>query len=633
MITPVKIFSVKQVKEADRITILNEPVNSIDLMERAALKCVEWIGKNIPNTFQVTIFCGPGNNGGDGLAIARLLLLSGYQLSVFVIRGAENYSPDYLINEQRLQKINKQVLQDVFSVNDLPVLQKNSLVIDAIFGVGLSKPVSGLFSACIRHINQNGVNIVAIDMPSGLLADSFSSPETPIIEATYTLSFQFPKLAFLFPENEKYVGDWHILDIGLDKHFIGNEPVNNYLITKELVYSLVKPRKKFSHKGTFGHALLVSGSYGKMGAAVLTTQSCLRSGVGLVTVHVPKCGYTILQSSTPEAMVSVDENEEWIQSNISTDKFSSVGMGPGIGQEMVTQVALKYLLSVCQLPLVMDADALNILAKNKEWLNDMPANSVLTPHVKEFERMAGTTSHDFERHQLQLQFSKKYQLWVILKGAHTCITSPTGESFFNTTGNPGMAKAGSGDILTGLLTGLLAQGYPSRDACMISVFVHGLAGDLAKADLGEWGMTAADLIRYLPKAFLSISGLDYPTQEINSKTARICQKIFLYFLMAYLIGELFQSLPNTRCRLAEVLACALVRMETSCCSILLNISLVTITARILSRFRLSPALLPNTTLTGATSLSHSCTTLYSFKAVLITGVTELRNVSPTVLRK
>jgi len=505
MNTPVKIFSTKQVKEADKFTIEREPVASIDLMERAAFKCVEWINQHFSKEQPYKIFCGPGNNGGDGLAIARLLALSGFTVQVFVPRSPENYSADFLVNEQRLKQTHQHLLHNIFSHTDLPVINAADIIIDALFGTGLSKPVSGLAADCINCMNNSGAKIIAIDMPSGLFADIHSGPSSTISKAAHTLSFQFPKLAFFFPENALYVGDWQVLDIGLNELFIRNEPTNNYLLTKGLIKNLLKPRMKFSHKGTFGHALLVAGSYGKIGAAILAARSCLRSGVGLLTMHIPKCGYEILQSTVPEAMVSVDDNDRFIQGAIKSNEFSATGIGPGIGTDALTQKNLHSLLVTTHKPLVLDADALNIIGLNKDWLSVVPANAVLTPHPKEFERIAGKAANDFEWHQLQIDFSKKYKVFLILKGAYTCITTPSGDSYFNTTGNPGMAKGGSGDALTGLLTGLLAQGYSSFEACSIAVYIHGMAGDMAKQELGEMGMTAGDLIQYLPNAFLAIT--------------------------------------------------------------------------------------------------------------------------------
>jgi hydroxyethylthiazole kinase-like uncharacterized protein yjeF len=505
MTKPQKIFSAQQIKEADRYTIQHEPIASIDLMERAAVKCFEWISQHFSKEKKFLVFCGPGNNGGDGLAIARLLLVAGYTVEVYTLATTGKYSEDFLINHDRLQKMDPAIFKQVSSIADLPPFYAEDIFIDAIFGTGLSKPITGLAAEIIKGFNSGGGTVIAIDMPSGLFADKASDHSSVIVRATYTLSFQFPKLSFLFAEYAAYTGDWKILDIGISQKFIDSEPATHRLLTVSEVGSMLLPRKKFSHKGTYGHALLIAGSYGKIGAAVLAVKACLRSGAGLLTVHLPKCGYTIMQVANPEAMVSVDSHEEIISDEITVTKFSAVGIGPGTGVEDETQKAFYHLLKQTTKPLLLDADALNILSLHKDWLEQVPAYSILTPHPKEFERLAGKAANDFERHQMQIGFSKKYTLIIVLKGAHTCISIPSGECYFNTTGNSGMAKGGSGDVLTGLITGLLAQGYDSLSASLLGVFIHGYAGDMAKDAIGEIGMTAGDVCDFLPAAFKEIA--------------------------------------------------------------------------------------------------------------------------------
>jgi NAD(P)H-hydrate epimerase len=500
MIQPKKIFSTQQIKAADRFTIEQEPITSTNLMERAALKCAEWLQNHFTKHNTFIIFCGNGNNGGDGLAIARLLFLDGFDVRAYTINASVKHTDDFLENEKRLNEIRCPVtaLADGEAV---PEIKVTDVVIDAIFGTGISKPITGIAAEIIKSINASDAQIISVDMPSGLFADSASDHSSVIIKANHTLSFQFPKLAFFFAENASYVGNWEILDIGLSEKFIAEEITSIYLITHELVKSILKPRPTFSHKGTYGHAMLVAGSYGKIGAAVLSASACLRSGVGLLTVHLPRCGYEIMQVTNPEAMVLVDSNEKIIGDEIAAEKISAIGIGPGIGTEQITQSAVHYLLTHTAQPLVIDADALNILSLHKDWLGLVPANSIFTPHPKEFERLAGKASNDFDRHQQQVDFSAKHSVFVVLKGAHTCITTPGGESYFNTTGNPGMAKGGSGDVLTGVLASLLAQGYSSLETCLLGVYIHGLAGDLASASLGETGMIAGDIIKFLPAAF------------------------------------------------------------------------------------------------------------------------------------
>lgn len=499
----IKIFSCEQIKKADEYTITHEPIASIDLMERAATKCTEWLKQHIDKKNLLLFFCGPGNNGGDGLAIARQLHVLGYAVKVYKLQLSNSYSKDFITNEARLKQLQNSICHTISSINEFPEINKTEIVIDAIFGTGLNKSVEGLAADCISFINKSGAKTIAIDMPSGLLADGHSGFNSPIIKAAYTLSFQFPKLAFFFPENADFVGEWQILDIGLNETFIAKESSKKFFVTKGYIKTILKSRKKYSHKGTFGHAFIIAGSYGKMGAAVLSTNACLRSGTGLVTVHVPKSGYEIIQITSPEAMVIIDQNENAFSDKVNTSAYSSIGVGPGLGTEKVTQDALKYLLLNATKPLVIDADALNIISLN-DWSKLIPPNSILTPHPKEFERLTQKVENDFERHVLQIEYSKKYNLYVILKGAHTCITTPTGDCYFNSTGNPGMAKGGSGDILTGIIAGLLAQGYTSMESSILGVFIHGLAGDIAKKEIGEMGMLSSDITNYLPNAFEAV---------------------------------------------------------------------------------------------------------------------------------
>jgi hydroxyethylthiazole kinase-like uncharacterized protein yjeF len=509
-----KILSAQQIREAEAYSIKNEPISSIDLMERAATACAHWIYEHLTDSSNKTfkIICGTGNNGGDGLALARLLNKNSFRVEVWVVRHSTKSSEDFLINEKRLKEANIDV-HDIRTAGNLPTFNKNDYIIDAIFGTGLSKPVIDLAAQVIDHINHSPSTIIAIDMPSGLFADQHTSGEA-IVHAAHTLSFQAPKLAFMFSENEKYVGDFHVLDINLDEKFIEQIDSTKEYITQTTIKPMLKKRGKFSHKGNYGHAVLVAGGYGKMGAAVLATRACLRTGAGLTTAHVPKCGYEIIQAAAPEAMAAVDSNEENLQDTIDADMLAgitAIGMGPGIGTLNSTKQVLKNLLSTIKAAdnspsLILDADALNILSMNKELLSHLPAGTILTPHPKEFTRLAGETKNYFERHELQIQFSKQYKVWVVLKGAHTCTTSPEGRAWFNSTGNAGMAKGGSGDVLTGVITSLLAQGYDSYQAAVSGVYLHGLAGDIAASQKGMDGMIAGDIINCIPEAFVKIRG-------------------------------------------------------------------------------------------------------------------------------
>jgi NAD(P)H-hydrate epimerase len=505
-----KILTAKQIREADAYTIEHEPIASIDLMERAAENFFDWIMEKYEikkgRDIQFKVFCGLGNNGGDGLAVARKLFNKYLpKPEIYIVHYSDKYSEDFHKNETSIHKFLLKNVHQIKSKEDIYGILKDDLVIDALFGTGLSKPVTGLAADVINHINASGAAVISIDMPSGLFADVHTPAEHAVVHATKTLTFQSPKLAFLFPENAETVGEWEVLDIGLDKKYIAKIPSTKTIITKELVQSFLKPRKKFSHKGDYGHALLIAGGYGKMGAAVMMTKACMRMGAGLTTVHVPKHGVPIIQTAAPEAMTQADFNEKYFSDNIEPDNYSAVGIGPGIGTEEITQTALKHLLLYeKKVPLVLDADALNIISMNKEWLRLIPQNSILTPHPKEFERLTHKAENDFARHEMQIEFSKAHHVYVILKGAHTCITTPEGDAYFNATGNPGMAKGGSGDVLTGILTSLLAQRYSSLAASLLGVYMHGMAGDIAAEVLGIDGMIARDIINSIPKAWAKL---------------------------------------------------------------------------------------------------------------------------------
>ena len=480
-------------------------------MERAASGCTDWIASRFDTSFSFAVFCGLGNNGGDGLAIARLLSDKNYKVEVYIVRYSEKCSDDFLINEKRI-KLNKNIIVHTIlpsgwktQIDSLKSISEHSkqIFIDALFGTGLNKSPEGLPAQIIQWINNSKIPVISIDIPSGLFCDSSSIEQhESVVKAKFTLTFEMPKLAFMFPENASKSGEWHIIQIGLDKKYIEQTETKNYFIDTSMAKSVLKKRLKFSHKGTFGHALLIAGSKSKMGAAVLAAEASLRSGAGLVTAHVPQCGIETMNSAVPESMTDPDDSEFLFAGIKEIEKYNAVGIGPGMGTERETQNALKLLIQNSVNPLVLDADALNILSENKTWLSFLPGNSILTPHVREFERLGGKSSHDFERHQMQIDFAVKHGVFVVLKGAHTCIVSPDGTSYFNSTGNPGMATAGSGDVLTGILTGLLAQHYSPKDACMLGVFLHGLAGDFAAEKFSQEAMIASDIISCMGDAFL-----------------------------------------------------------------------------------------------------------------------------------
>lgn len=501
-----KIFRTSQIKSIDAYTIKNEPVLSVDLMERAAGTVSHWLVQRFSSDRMVRIFAGPGNNGGDGWAVARLLSAQGFEnVHIYLLNLSDRISGDSEVNRERLIRQNRVEICEINDENAFPVIENTDLVVDGLFGSGLTRPLEGLAASLVRHINQSGADVVSIDIPSGLFGeDNSGNIRENIIKAAYTLTFQFPKLSFFYAENGALVGDWHILPIGLHPEIIDKTPSDFHYTTLGDVRRIITEREKFSHKGTYGNALLIAGSYGMMGAAVIAAKACLRGGVGLVTTHVPRTGVEIIQTAVPESLISIDQSDTIFTGFPELSKFQAIAAGPAINCEEGTQKALKKLLQVSDKPMVIDADALNILGKNKEWLKTIPKGSILTPHPKEFERIAGETGSCYARNIRQIELAKELGVYVILKGAYSSVATPGGSCFFNSTGNPGMATAGSGDALTGILLSLLAQGYAPEQAAIAGVFLHGLAADLASRDTGEYSLISSDIIDYLGKAFIKI---------------------------------------------------------------------------------------------------------------------------------
>lgn len=495
----IKILNTERTRELDLHTIKQEGIPSIDLMERACRAFTIWFTERFNALNKVGVICGPGNNGADGLGIARMLKDWGYPVKVWIVRGGGKESEDFKINLQRVNDA-KIPCYEISTAADQNLFHDRNLLIDALFGSGLSRPLEGLYAQAIHCMNKTQATRIAVDMPSGLFADHHGDGKT-IVEAHHTITFQLPKLSFFLPEYFQYVGEWHVVDIGLSKTFIKSTPASEYMISQRGAKGLLRQRSKFDHKGTFGHALLMAGSLGKIGATVLSSEAILRAGVGLLTVHIPKCGYNIVQTAVPEAMISLDEEEEFISGIGDTSKYTAIGIGPGLGQHPATVKMVKQILENYIEPVVLDADALNIIAANRELFHIVPKGSILTPHPKEFQRLVGAWKNDFERLEKQRQLARELKSVVLVKGAYTAIASPTGDLFFNTTGNPGMATGGTGDVLTGILTGLLAQKYPASEATILGVYLHGLAGDLGVLEKGPESLIASDITRFLPHAF------------------------------------------------------------------------------------------------------------------------------------
>lgn len=501
-----KIFPTHTIKKLDQATIEREGIKSFDLMERAAGAITDAIVKRWDSSTPFTIFAGPGNNGGDSLAVARMLAEKGYRVAVYLFNTKGVLSEDCQANKELVELMDEINFNEVTSQFTPPTLTETHVVIDGLFGSGLNKPLTGGFASVVKYINASPATVVSIDIPSGLMGeDNTFNIRANIIHADLTLSLQLPKLSFLFAENYNMLGEWDLLDIGLSQDAIDETDTNYEILELEDIRSMMKVRSRFDHKGVFGHALLIAGSKGMAGASVLGARACMRSGVGLLTVHAPQCNNTILQTAVPEAMVECDAHETCFAEATDTDPYSAIAIGPGLGKSEETEAALIEQLKECQTPMVVDADAINILANHRPALASLPKGSILTPHPKELERLVGKCQSSYDRLSKAAELARVNNLYIVLKGSFTAIITPTSSYYFNPTGNPGMATAGSGDVLTGVILALLAQGYTSEEACKIGVFVHGLAGDFAKKKLGEIGMTAGDIVTNLPTAFKAVA--------------------------------------------------------------------------------------------------------------------------------
>ncbi|MCE5331105.1 MAG: NAD(P)H-hydrate dehydratase [Bacteroidales bacterium] len=498
-----KFFTTSQIRQLDQYTIEHEPINSVDLMERAAdalyCKYLQVFSYQKP----VYIFAGPGNNGGDALALARMLLNTGLTVKVTLLSEGK-LSSDCEVNRQRLAGKYPDSLMEMNNEFFAPEIPRETIIIDGLFGSGLTRPLTGIFAEAVHWINESGCEVLAIDVPSGLHGENNPDLSVPVVKAGYTFSLQFPKLSFFFAENAKFVGKWEILEIGIHPKVISETGSYFSVLEKPDIRQIIRTRPEFSHKGTFGHLLLLAGSKDMAGAAVLSARGALRGGAGLVSVHSPECNRAIVQTAIPEAIFHSDKNQNMITEFPDLGNYSALAIGPGIGTKAETAEMLNQLLSQLKNPCLLDADALNIIAQNKHLLGKIPAGSILTPHPKEFERLFGASSNSFERMQKAGEMAVKYQLTIIVKGAHTLIAQPDGQLVFNNTGNAGMATAGSGDVLTGILGSLLAQGYSPNEAAKLGVYLHGLAGDMALRKQSEESMIAGDIIENLGLTFKSL---------------------------------------------------------------------------------------------------------------------------------
>lgn len=496
-----KIFNPNQLKQIEKETVTIQQISMNDLMERAA----NTVFNSIRNEFKFSetsfvILCGVGNNGGDGLALARLLKENGSKPTVYLLKS-NNYSEDNLINQNRLEDSGVEI--QIFDENTNIEFPKNSVVIDAIMGYGLSRPLEGNLKFMIDKINNSGRKVISIDLASGMFCDKLNSEGDSIVKCDECLTFDSPKFSMLLQENHTNLKNFKILDIGFDKGAVEKQPSDYYFIDSEMIFELKKERNRFTYKYNFGNILLVGGSYGKMGAIQLEARAAMRCGGGLVTAYIPKCGYSIIQSTVPEALVVTDSTEELIIGFPNIDKFNAIAVGPGLGTDDRTAYGFEQFLSendFSEKKIIIDADGINLISKFKTLLKILPENAIITPHDKELERLIGSWQNTYEKFEKIKELTEEFKIIVVSKGAFTQIHLPDGKVYFNSTGNPGMATAGSGDVLTGMIAGLMGRGYTPKEATIVGIYLHGLSGDLAVAKVGEESLIAPDMVKFIPKA-------------------------------------------------------------------------------------------------------------------------------------
>lgn len=499
-----KIYSPEQMRKADEATMQTHQISSSQLMEHAATQIFNLLHQRLQGApIPIHVFCGLGNNGGDGLVISRLLQEHGYHVKTYIVNFSDNRSALFLEKYDRLKSVSKEWPIQLKCEEDFPEIRKEDMVIDAIFGIGLNRPIVPWVTSLIKHINNSRCFTLSVDVPSGLYSNKAPDDREGVIYASVTVTFQLPKLVFFLPETGQYTQELEVIDIGLDRNFIMSTPGVAELISKNEVLALYRPRHKFAHKGSYGHSLLIGGSYGKIGSVQLATKACLRSGAGLVTAYLPECGYDSLQTAIPEAMVITDEEDDYLTKITLEKHYNAIGIGVGMGTAEKTIAAFADFLRSNKSPLVIDADAINMIGIASELLENIPPKTVFTPHPKELQHLIGTWKDDFEKLEKTKEFSSKYDCVVVIKGANT-ITVYKEDLYVNTSGNPGMATAGSGDVLTGVITGMISQGYDPVTAAVFGVYLHGSAGDIALQQRGYQGLIAGDIIEHIGHSFIEL---------------------------------------------------------------------------------------------------------------------------------
>lgn len=508
-----KIFSTKQIYKAAAATIEKEGIPSYNLMERAGGYVYHWMHQRLQGQpVPIKVFCGIGNNAGNGLVITRLLLQNGYNVQAYIVNCSDKRSPDFLKAYDALKSEVKKWPAIIKSVDDFPEISAQDIVVDAIFGIGLNRLPEKWVQQLFLKINEAKAYTLSIDIPSGMYGDKGLGKEDVVIQATFVLSFMSPKLAFFLPETGSFINMWDSIDIGLEPEFLNSIQTDVSLISKPEIQQIYKGRPKFSHKGMFGHSLIIGGSFGKMGAVQLASKAALRAGSGLVTAYIPQIGVPILQTALPEVMVETDNFNGKVFEEIDFQtEANAIAIGPGMGTDEKTVTAMESFLKSQKAPIVIDADAINIIAKRPTLMEQVPNLSIFTPHPGELERLIGKWDNDFDKLEKAAKFAKKHDIIIVLKGAHT-ITIYDMKLYINSTGNPGLSTAGAGDVLTGVITGHLAQNYHPVEAAMMGVYLHGLAADIAVNQYGIEGLIAGDVTEFLGRAVMDLFAKPEPQE-------------------------------------------------------------------------------------------------------------------------
>jgi NAD(P)H-hydrate epimerase len=503
-----KIFTNDGLRRIGDRTLEKENIMMLDLIERAASAVSYELISRWRTSKRFVIFAGPGDNGADALAVARMMYEQGYRPEVYLfnIRSAQ-LSDCCLANRDRLIEVAGDDIEFIEVIRNFnpPALDENDVVVDGLFGNGLRTPLRGGYTSLVQYINSSGAYVVSIDIPSGMFGEwNMGNDRRNIIHADLTLTYQSKRLAFYFAENAEFIGDCKVLDLELDRESLARTPTDFYLIEREDVHEVMHPRNPFINKYDNGTVLLIAGSYGMMGAAVLAARGALRVGAGLVTVHAPRCGFQVLQTAVPEALFEPDRNEIMTTSIDQRKTYSVVALGPGLSTYDETLEAVHQFIMNFKRPCLLDADALNCIARRPMLLRSIPPRSVITPHAIEFDRLFGEHHTDEERLKKALDVSKIYNITIVLKGHYTMTVRPDSKVYVNSSGNPGMATPGSGDVLTGVISGLIAQNYQPDWSVVLGVYLHGLAGDLAAQEHGTYGMVASDIVDHLGKAIMDV---------------------------------------------------------------------------------------------------------------------------------